>query len=346
MAKKSFYIKDSELDEYQVKVIQRKSDKPFIVKGCAGSGKSILALWKVKQIQEENMGSFYFILFTKTLKQYMKDGIKSIGLRSERVTYHWHWKNRLNAPNADYIIVDEAQDFSEQDIQLFKSKANKALIMYGDSSQQIYKFRIPQPISMEEIAVLTKFPSMNLMYNHRLPKKIARLAELITVPEEDLEFLCKNEGVELPKILQYNNLDLQLDAIIEIIKNRQFEDVGIFFRHNQDAKYAEEYIATKGIDVEVKYDIRNGVSKMTLDFSTDKPKLTTYHSCKGLQYEAVFIPNCTASDEDDRSLLYVAITRTYQSLFIMHSGNLSPFFDAVPTKLYETSLVSKSSRRL
>lgn len=50
MAKRSFYVKDSELDDYQVKVINKKTDNSYIVKGCAGSGKSILALWKAKQI--------------------------------------------------------------------------------------------------------------------------------------------------------------------------------------------------------------------------------------------------------------------------------------------------------
>ena len=40
MAKRSFYVKDSELDDYQVKVINKKTDNSYIVKGCAGSGKS------------------------------------------------------------------------------------------------------------------------------------------------------------------------------------------------------------------------------------------------------------------------------------------------------------------
>jgi superfamily I DNA/RNA helicase len=341
MAKKSFYIKDSELDEYQVKVIQRRTDRPFIVKGCAGSGKSILALWKVKQIQEQKMGTFYFILFTKTLKQYMQDGIDTIGLRSDRVTYYWHWKNRLGAPSADYIIVDEAQDFTAEDIELFKSKANKALIMYGDSAQQIYKFRNPQPLSMEEIAVQTGFPSEQLVFNHRLPKKIARLAEEISDSDDELELRCKNEGIELPKILQYDNLNAQLDAIIEIIGNRQFEDVGIFFRRNDEVKRAKQYFESKGLNIEAKYN-----QSMDLDFSNDLPKLTTYHSSKGLQFEAVFIPNCNIEDEEDRIPLFVAITRTYQSLFIMHSGGLSSFFENVQNELYETSLVSKPSRRL
>jgi len=132
-----------------------------------------------------------------------------------------------------------------------------------------------------------------------------------------------------------------LDAIVEIIKNRQFDDVGIFFRHNNDAERAENYFSEQGLAVEVKHK-----NKMNLNFDSTKPKLTTFHSSKGLQFEAVFIPNCNFSDYDDRSPLYVAITRSYQSLFIMHSGDLSPFFNDVSSELYETSLIGKSSRRL
>ena len=33
MAKRSFYVKDSELDDYQVKVINKKTDNSYIVKG-------------------------------------------------------------------------------------------------------------------------------------------------------------------------------------------------------------------------------------------------------------------------------------------------------------------------
>jgi superfamily I DNA/RNA helicase len=78
-----------------------------------------------------------------------------------------------------------------------------------------------------------------------------------------------------------------------------------------------------------------------LNFNSDNPKILTYHSAKGLQFEAVFIPECTY-DRDDSNPLYVAITRTYQSLYITHSGNLSNFFDAVPKDLYETSLTSNT----
>jgi len=113
------------------------------------------------------------------------------------------------------------------------------------------------------------------------------------------------------------------------------EDVGILFRNNNDVDEAYDYFSKHGIQVEAK----SYKHKDELNFTSDNPKLMTYHSSKGLQFENVFIPECTAYGVDDRNPLYVAITRTYKALYIMHSGNLSTFFDDVPTSLYDNSLM-------
>ncbi len=342
MPKRSFYVRDSELDDFQVQVIERRTDSSFIVKGCAGSGKSILALWKAKQIQDENKGSYQFIVFTKALKQYMDDGISQVGINSNNVDYHWNW-NRRGCPNSDYIIVDEAQDFTKEDILMFKSKARKALLLYGDSAQQLYEFiQDRQTISMEDIAVVTRFPTEQLVFNHRLPKKIARLAEHINGERDNLERRCQVEGNEMPKILRFNSFEQQLDSIMNIIRTRHFEDVGILFRHNDTVERAYYYFRNKGFNVEAKFG-----KHIDLNFNSDNPKLLTYHSAKGLQFEAVFIPECNVNGgSEERNPLYVAITRTYQSLYILHSGALSPFFADVPTNVYETSLSSGQTVQL
>lgn len=351
MPKRSFYVKDSELDDYQIKVINRRTDNPFIVKGCAGSGKSILALWKAKQIQEKNMGSYLYVVYTKALRQYMEDGINTIGLNDNNVRnfdkcFSWTktddgelQRGAWKIGSFDYIIVDEAQDFSRDDIDIFRSHARKALLLYGDSAQQLYKFNPDKnPLSMEDIQRVTGYPMEQLVFNHRLPKKVARLAEYINSENDALEERCKNEGTVKPKIIEYNSRNDELDAIANIIKNKNLEDVGILFRHNEDVEYAYRYLSEKGLTVEAKYG-----RQMDLDFTSDNPKLMTYHSSKGLQFENVFVPDCNAEDEEERNPLYVAITRTYEALYIMHTGNLSSFFDAVPRDLYETTLQSSST---
>lgn len=347
MSKRSFYVKDSELDDYQVKVINKKTDNSYIVKGCAGSGKSILALWKAKQIQEGGKGSYLYVVYTKALRQYMSDGIKQIGLRESNVVnfdacFQWGRNNYGELQRGvwkkgsyDYVIVDEAQDFSRDDIELLKSKARKALLVYGDTAQQLYKFlKDKQTVSMEDILYFTKFPVEQLVFNHRLPKKIARVAQYLNSESDVLEERCTEEGTEKPKILEYNTKQEQFAAIANLIKNKGMEDVGILFRNNKEVDEAYDYFTNKGIEVEAK----SYRHKDELDFTSDNPKLMTYHSSKGLQFENVFIPECTAEGADDRNPLYVAITRTYRSLYIMHSGNLSCFFDDVPTDLYDDSL--------
>ena len=343
MSKRNFFVRDSELDDYQVSVINKKTDKSFIVKGCAGSGKSILALWKAKQIQEENKGSFLYIVYTIALKTYMAEGIREIGISESNVDYFHHWFNN-GQKSADYIIVDEAQDFTAEQINLFKIHARKALILYGDSAQQLYKFlNDGKTVSMEEIEYITGLKSEQLVLNHRLPKKIARLAEYFNSDEDELERRCKNEGIIKPKILEYNSLEEQYDAIANLILNKNMEDVGILFRYNNQVEAAYNYFRNNGLNVEAKFS-KNNKTYTDLHFSSDNPKIMTYHSSKGLQFENVFLPACNS--EDDKNALYVAITRSYNELYIMHSGDLSSFFDDIPVFLYDTSLSTGSKLQL
>ncbi len=355
MAKRSFYVKDSELDDYQVKVINKRTDKSYIVKGCAGSGKSILALWKAKQIQDQHKGSYLYVVYTKALKRYMSDGIKQVGLRESNIAnFHacFNWEKDENGKfvrgpwkegSYDYIIVDEAQDFSSEDIELLRSKARKSMLVYGDTAQQLYKFlKDKRTVSMEEIQRITGFPEEQLVFNHRLPKKIARVAQYLNAEGDDLEERCTEEGTEKPKILQYQNKEAQFSAIATLIKNKGMEDVGILFRKNEDVDEAYDYFTNAGIEVEA----NSYNHKDELDFTSDNPKIMTFHSSKGLQFENVFIPECSVEGNDNRNPLYVAITRTYRSLYIMHSGNLSSFFDDVPTDLYDQSLTTGPTLKL
>ncbi|MBR5777322.1 MAG: ATP-binding domain-containing protein [Bacteroidales bacterium] len=342
MPKRSFFVQESQMDNYQYIIINSTASS-LVVKGCAGSGKSILALWKAKQIQDNNRGSFLFIVKMNSLKQYMHDGISQIGIDETNVeTFNkcfyfskqdgefirGNWKKG----HFDYILVDEAQDLSIEDIQLLRSKANN-VFFYGDSAQQL----LPNGARMETIADRLEIPLRELTFNYRLPKKVARVAAIINSENDELETRCVNEGVEKPFVFKCNSFEDELDTIMTIINNRKFEDVGIFYRNDKDVERAYNYFRNHNFNVEARF-FGGGVD--TLNFNSTNPKILNYYNSKGLQFEAVFIPNFSDLDQkfstNARNALYVAITRTYQSLYILHSGNLSSFFDDVPTNLYET----------
>lgn len=334
MAKESWYIKQSELDDYQVRIIRRSLNSSFIVRGCAGSGKTVLALWRAKELSEQGNHNYLVIVFTRALKQFIKDGITTIGVSQSKVMYHWEWVNK-GCPSADYIIVDEVQDFDSTELSQLQNAAKKNLILFGDSAQQLYK-NIPNKgrlMTMEEIAIQTRIPLENLVINHRLPKKIARVAEKVSSTYDPLEDRCNKEGANKPRLIKCSGTSDQYNYIMDVVKSQRYTDVGILFPTNEMVKDAKKYFDGKGWGVEAK--IGYGANAMDLDFTTDNPKLMTYHSAKGLQFEAVFVPQCSLSDEKDRNSLYVALTRSYRDLFILYSNSLSPFISKLSTTLFE-----------
>jgi superfamily I DNA/RNA helicase len=335
MAKESWYINESELDDYQVKIVRRKLNSSFIVKGCAGSGKTVLALWRAKELAEQGNNDYLIIVFTKALKQFIEDGIHAIGVDESKVLYHWEWINRLDKPSAEYIIVDEVQDFDTDELRELQQAAKKHFILFGDSDQQLYK-NVPDKgklLTMEEIQIQTGIPMENLVINHRLPKKIARVAEKVSLSNDPLVDRCNKEGVNKPRLVECSSFNDQLDYIIDVVKAQNYTDVGILFPTNNDVQTAKKYFDSKKWGVEAK--IGYGAGSMDLDFKTDNPKLMTYHSAKGLQFEAVFIPMCILGDEKYRNPLYVALTRSYRDLFILYSNHLSSFIANIDRNLFE-----------
>ena len=347
MASQSWYINESELDDYQIQIIQRQMDNSFIVKGCAGSGKTVLALWRAKEIDEAGLGSYYVIVYTKALRQFIDDGVKDIGLSERNVVHHWQWKHRLKMPHADYIIIDEVQDFTSDELKELQACADKAFILFGDSAQQIYKGLKHGLMTMEEIAVLTRISMETLSLNHRLPKKIARVAEKLSTTYDPLESRCLKEGMTKPYLIEKDNFNAQLDFIKEVIDERGYTDIGILFQDNHQVKQADGYFKKIDFKVEAKYDISfPDDTKFNLNFHSENPKLMTYHSAKGLQFEAVFLPNCNVADNGDDAVnpLYVALTRTYQDLYVSHSGDLTNYLSKLPTELFESINETESVR--
>lgn len=334
MAKEAWYINESELDDYQVPIIQKKMSNSFVVKGCAGSGKTVLALWKAREINDSNLGTYYVIVYTKALRQFINDGINEIGLSQSRVIHFEQWK-RLGNPSADFVIIDEVQDFTKEELDILQKSAQKAFILFGDTAQQIYKGLKPNLMSMEDIAFHTKLPLEQLVLNHRLPKKIARVAEYVNSTGDTLESRCTKEGANKPFIIEASNWNEQLNFIKNTIEERGYTDVGILFPRNKDVKLADEFFKQIGFGVESKYDINYPDNvKFNLNFHSDNPKLLTYHSSKGLQFEAVFIPmiGVDTLNGESENPLYVALTRTYQDLFVIKSNDK---LNEIPSTLFE-----------
>ena len=372
MAKKDWMIIESELDEDQIKVLMATNDKSCLVSGCAGSGKSVLALIKAQRIQKEKGNNYQIIVYTKALCNYMNAGRETLGLNNE-FNFHeeWRWKKVLktytngmsymvyarddngdkipNQPKADYVIVDEIQDFTREEIQEFIDATNKNFFFFGDTAQSIYQgLKNTMPVNgINRLFPYDKEPkNFSLYRNYRLPIPAARVAQYVGIDLDAYdEKTYKSKETAIPKFIEYNSLNDQISAIARIIKRNNLTDVGILLPHNDDVRMVSTMLNSNGIDHEAKYDDkenwRNSVNN--LNFNTSNPKVMTYHSAKGLQFETVFLPDiCPLSDSDDRKIseqkaLYVAMTRTYRYLYVMYTGFLPYPLNKVPSSLYSTS---------
>ena len=367
----SFYVKESQLDLQQKGVLQKKLAQHLVVTGGAGSGKSILALLKAKAMLSNNDRVLY-VVKTVALNTYMDAGVSAEAEREKTQASVSNSDNRIwgrlknsicsfnhcfkfvknednewenlgwKKGNYDYIILDEATDLKMPEIEEL-IKHCTYFVAFGDDDQQLYSF-IDTRTKVSHIAnkVGIKEEDINkLIYNHRLPKKTARLVVYIhpriqpnTSDADNFIRRCLVEGTELPHVYQYSSENEQFDEIIKIVKNKNggLKSVGILFRDKESMKRAYRYFLENNLPTSMVIDSQT----IGEDFNSAAPNLMTYHGAKGLQFETVFIPNCSDPGYD-RAPLYVALTRTYSSLYIMYTGIRPAFISRIPSELYDTN---------
>ena len=332
---------EESFDDEQLDLLEITNDKPMIVSGCAGSGKSLIAMYKARQLFSEGK-DVILIAYTKSLKAFMMGGLNFSDLK---IYTYQEWLSR-GAFCADYIIVDEIQDFIQEDVLSFIKSARISYFFFGDDAQSIYK-NFKNTISIEDIAELTGIEPLKLYNNYRLPRGIAKITQdylgLETVmPYKEKIYQSKIES--LPYIVHLDSNEEQAAVVLKIIKDNHDKSIGILLPNNDAVSAMEIILNQQNLKYEIKLNEKNDNdkdevkflnSKCTLNFSNYLPKLMTYHSAKGLQFDIVILPMYSGTEEKNREPLYVAMTRTREKLYILYvTAELMPPLDSVPKHLY------------
>lgn len=319
-------------DKDQQIIINMSAERTAIVKGIAGSGKSLTLLKKAKQVSTLT-SSYAIIVYTKSLKQFFVDELAEIGQNEGHVYYFEEWK-RSSKPQFTYMFIDECQDFNADEIADFKAHG-KYCWFFGDSNQSIMEFPNHPVQSVEETAKQLGIHPQDLCINHRLTIENAKVGEHIR-PASRLSFACIKHGPK-PRLIQTKS---QLDKIIEYVSNGLI-DVGILVYYNDQVTMIRDYFVSKGIPVQWKTH-----DYMDIDFKSTSPKIITWHCAKGLQFNDVFIPCCGLNEfrnyvywniepmTEKESALYVATTRPLENLYLLYTDNLAPRLPAPDSHIY------------
>lgn len=247
----------------------------------------------------------------------------------------------------NYIIIDEFQDISFSRYMLIKriqEKTNCKVIAVGDDWQSIFKFSgssIDMLVNFEKY-----FPFPQIMYinnTHRNGQQLIDIAGNFIMENKNGQIaknLKSNKNLELPINIYYykdNILKATKDAITELEKFG-CKDIAIIGRNRSDLN---NYVSVNNF--KVPYDLSRVFNKNIV--------FNTAHSSKGLEYDGVIIcnlknslagfPNKMADDpilnyvsllteiypfEEERRLLYVALTRTKSKCaLLVPSGSPSMF---------------------
>ena len=332
-------VTEETMDDDQLDLIEYTDDKSMLVAGCAGSGKSVIAMHKAEQLHQKGK-DVILIAYTRSLSRFMKNGKAD---SSFRFFHHYYWKYKLKMPKADYIIVDEIQDFTKEEIQEFISAARMHFFFFGDTAQSIYRQYGKQTMTIAQIAKMTGLNTLQLFNNYRLPRPVAKITQnYVGVDvQEYKEKVYQNKETELPHFVHFESEQLQIEALIKLAKDNEGRNIGILLPNNPEVIRISEEFQLNNIDCEFKYNKgENDFDYVdNLDFNTTLPKIMTYHSAKGLQFDMVILPLYNgANDEESKKALYVAMTRTMHTLYVLYSTpTILPPLN-VPSHLYNKEL--------
>ncbi|HOR92645.1 MAG TPA: ATP-dependent helicase [Spirochaetota bacterium] len=221
-----------------------------------------------------------------------------------------------------YIMVDEFQDTSENNFVLLKlllPEEKQNVFMVGDDWQSIYKFRNAK---IEYIVNAKKYFNNltvhSLNSNYRSKKEIVTLSNRLIAKNKFrsrrwIKAVRGNGGLILFHKASSFAEEVTITASI-LEKYDSTHLIGVLYRNNWQGTYLQSQIQSYG-----------NVQFMTI------------HSAKGLEFDVVvlcgvkdrLLPDPYTDIEEERRLMYVALTRAKNCLHILYHcnyGNQKPQF--------------------
>ncbi len=253
-------------------------------------------------------------------------------------------------PPYTHIVVDEAQDLNKAQIlvisKLVKDHTNSISII-ADAAQRIYK----SGFTWSEVGINVRGGrTIELSANYRNTIPIAKAAMSLLDNEVDKsEFTtvkAARKGGEKPIVGYFDDWEEQMEYICSQLQEYDWKERStvILNRKRSAISHIREYLRESGFETEE-------INSKFTDFSKPTIKICTLSSIKGLEFDYVFIidlnddiiPYPPGFNEDDdefhisteRRLLYTAMTRTREMLFMLSSGEPTRYLSEIDNDLFD-----------
>lgn len=237
------------------------------------------------------------------------------------------------------VMIDEGHDFKPEwyqlVIQMVDPGTDSLLVLYDDA-QSIYERQQRQNFSFKSVGVKAQGRTKILKINYRNTEEILSIAyefakDLLTSNEgkdDDNPVLIRPETAgrhgPVPQLIKLPSFRQEVDYLarhVQALHDRgtPWNDIGIIYRTKFMAQEISSHFQQQDIPVEW---INRDRNSRNFDPNHDSIKLVTMHSSKGLEFPIIclpglgFMPYRQANPDDETKLLYVAITRAMQELYL------------------------------
>ncbi len=370
----TWWTDETELDDDQKEVIKLGLEGNYLITGPPGSGKTNLLLLRAKYIALSDKPNVLIIVFTRTLKEFIASGASTYSFPQSKILTSHSWAHeilrdygtsieetgnfetdrlkRIQAINEiikreglgpiyDTILLDEAQDYLPEEIEIFQ-KLGRQFFATADARQQIHRF----DSSLDHFDPFIN-ETIPLRVHYRNGPKICSLADEIMQGVGDYHPLfgrsnyderakpskvtvskCADIETQCEKAI--SEIDTQLQAypgeMIGVITPRTV-DVGIIGEHFLESAIGEHCLIQ---------DPNEGYSPF---HSMHRVCVSTIHGAKGLEFRALHIINANriCGMPNQKRLLYTGITRAKTSLSLYHAAELPGFLEGALARLEPTN---------
>ncbi|ELE2988878.1 TPA: NERD domain-containing protein [Escherichia coli] len=216
--------------DIQQEILARNiGDGHRVIHGVAGSGKTMILLFRCLYLAETTPGKILVLCYNITLASYLRECIESRGLKSRVTVFHFHswcasmikrYGIQVTAGGKDYpekcfsaledavnsgtitdtgydaVLVDEGHDFESRWLaliaRLFDNASRSLLLMYDDA-QSIYRRERALNFSLASVGIQAQGRTSVLPVNYRNTKRILHFAYAFS-----REYFEKHQNREIP----------------------------------------------------------------------------------------------------------------------------------------------------
>jgi DNA helicase-2/ATP-dependent DNA helicase PcrA len=220
-----------------------------------------------------------------------------------------------------HLLIDEMQDYTPVHYAFFNKLFVCKKTILGDINQLVNPFSISG--SQESLAKIysgipkTSVSTMTLLKSYRSTIQIVNFARRV-IANDNIQVI-ERHGDE-PEIIKCGNAGQQADKITELIKlfRQTYKSIGIICKTDGQALSLHKML--ENTDAEL-------LTIKSEKFSNDLIVTNAYLS-KGLEFDCVILTDCCSanySNDIDRQMLYIGITRALHKIAVLHTGKLTKF---------------------